>query len=60
LAYNHGLRYPKTGLPALSSSSLRSPITDAKIGLEHDVPSTRPVDASWTIQTLSPEAEMSG
>jgi hypothetical protein len=35
-------------------------MTDAKMGLEQDVPSTRPVDASWTIQTFSPEAETSG
>jgi hypothetical protein len=60
LAYSHGLRYPSTGLPAFSSSSFRRPITDAKMGLEQEVPDTSVVNPCSTMKQLFPAAEMSG
>ena len=58
--YRKGLRNPRGLLPASLSSSLRSAITLAKIGLEHDVPSTRPNWPETAISTFSPCAETSG
>lgn len=42
--YNQGLRNPRGDLPAATSSSLRSAMVAAKIGLEQLVPSTVPVE----------------
>jgi hypothetical protein len=60
LAYSHGLRKPRGGLPAAISLSLIRLMTDAKMGEEHDVPSTPPVEPLETICTFSPWAETSG
>lgn len=38
LAYSHGFRKPRTGLPAFRSSSFSRAITDVKMGEAHDVP----------------------
>ena len=58
--YRKGLRKPSGLLPAAASWSLRSAMTDAKIGDEHDVPATVPNDPLTTISTFSPCAETSG
>ena len=58
--YKKGLRNPSGLLPAALSWSLRSAMTDAKMGEEHDVPATVPVWPPTMISTFSPCAETSG
>jgi hypothetical protein len=51
---------PKGEFPAAMSWSLSRPMTLAKMGDEHDVPSTPSVVPPETICTFSPCAETSG